>query len=139
MFYDYPITVPADTSKDAPHTEVLRVTHGVLHRVEIEFPAGCVGLVHLTITRFGHQLFPTNPSASFASDDHTITFDDYIEIYTAPYNLRVDAWSEGTTYDHTITVRLGILPQSIAEKRFGKMSTADRTRLLADLAAAIME
>lgn len=113
MFYDYSLTIPANTTEASPTEQEINLTHGVIHRLEVEFPPGCAGLAHLVIDRFGHQLWPTNPESSFASDAHIIGFNEYHELFESPYELRLRGWNEDDSYPHEITVRIGILPEKV--------------------------
>lgn len=139
MIYDFPVTVATTNTEDDPEISEAKLTHGVVHRIEVEFPAGQVGLIHVAIDHMGHQVWPSNPGGSFASDDHVVAFDDYYPILTAPYKLKIRAWTDGTAYSHTVKVRIGLLPESIAKKRFGTLSEADRTRLSAELLGGLTE
>lgn len=129
MFYDTTLTISAGTAKTSPATEELHVTHGVIHRVEIEFPAGCAGLVFCTISHQEHQLWPTNPDGYFCSDDYVIAFDDYYEIFGAPYFLKLKGWSPGAYLSHTLKIRVGILPRPIAEHVFGRLNPKEKDAL----------
>lgn len=116
MFYSHSLTIPANTSADTPEEYDLQVTHGLLHRIEVEFPRGCAGLVHLVIEHWESQLYPSNPDGDFSTDGYTIAFDDYFELYHSPYLLRLVGWNEDDTYSHTVTVRVGILPPAAMAK-----------------------
>lgn len=139
MIYDVSVTVLTTNTEDDPAIEDVKLTHGVIHRVEVEFPAGQIGLIHVAINHMGHQVWPSNPAGSFASDDHVVAFDDYYPLLFAPYRFKIYAWTDGTTYDHTVKVRFGLLPESIAKKRFGTISAEDSARMRADLFGALTE
>ena len=138
MFYDFILTVPAATTKAIPAEETLKLTHGIIHRVEIEFPAGCVGLVSCIILHWEHQLYPLNTQGYFSADDHVIAFDDYFQLFYAPYTLKVRGWAPNTAYQHKIRIRIGLLPRSIAEYRFGKLTKVEAERIRAELEAALI-
>jgi hypothetical protein len=129
VYYDFTLTIPANTTESSPTEDVVRVTHGVLHRIEVAFPAGCAGLAHLVILYREFQLYPTNPEGNFASDNYTIPIDDYFELFDHPYTLKLRGWNLDDTYSHTITVRLGIYPEDVAAKLYGRRRKADQ-RLL---------
>lgn len=118
MFYDFAVPLPANTAKTSPVEVEAKLTHGVVHRLEIEFPAGCAGLAHLAIDRGLHQVWPTNPPGSFASDNHVIAFDEAHEFTTEPYTLSLRGWNLDDTYPHTLVVRIGIrsLPPPVPRK-----------------------
>ncbi len=109
MFYNFAIVVTAGATAATPVSQVLKLTKGIIHRVEIEFPAGCRGYVSLALKDDGHQFLPTNPEGAFCTDNYTIVIDEHYPIDTAPYQLRAVAWAPSADYDHTITVRIGIL------------------------------
>lgn len=129
MFYETPLTVPAGTEKSSPVEQVLHVAHGVITRVEVEFNPGCNQMVHVVILYSNHQVWPTNPDGDFASDSHTIGFDDYFQVFDTPYDFVIRAWTDGTTYDHDIRVRLGELPEVIAEHIYGKLTQSSLAAL----------
>ncbi len=129
MFFSYPLTIPANTPITAQAEDLVRVTHGVLYRLEIAFPAGCAGLAHLAILRGSFQVFPLNPGGYFAANKYTIPIDTYYEIFTAPYSLKLIGYNEDTDNAHTITVRLGMLPQEVAAHLYGRPQAADLARL----------
>lgn len=110
MYYDFSFTIPADTAKSSPEELDVKLTHGVIHRVEIGFPRGCAGLVHLQIRRGLHQLWPTNPQGSFNTDGYIIPINEYYELFVEPYILTLVGWNLDDTYVHTLEVRIGILP-----------------------------
>ena len=113
MFYDFSFTIPANTSQDSPKRYKCKLTHGVIHRIEIGFPPGCAGLAGLKINEGLHQLWPTNPEGAFNTDGYTIVINEYYELYRAPYMLTLIGWNDDDTYPHTLEVRFGILPQEI--------------------------
>ena len=106
MFYDFAVTVPAGTLATSPVEQKLKLTEGVILRVDVEFPAGCRGYVSLVLKHEGHQLYPTNPSEQFNTEDFTVGIWDIYPLYTAPYSLTAIAWAPETNYPHTITVRV---------------------------------
>ena len=114
MFYDFAVSVPANTLESAPVEQTLKLTHGIIHKVEVQFPIGTQALAHCKILEGGHQFLPTNPEGSFASDGYVIPIDEYYEFYTEPYTLKVRCWNDDDTYQHTITIRVGIMESKVA-------------------------
>ena len=113
MLYVLALTIPANTAEAAPYEEDLKLTDGVITRVEVEFPAGCQGLVHSYARQAIHQVFPTNPDADLCSDNHVIAWHDYQDLDTDPRVLTISGWNVDDTYDHTITVRLELEPLAV--------------------------
>lgn len=115
MYYDAKITIPANTPQNSPVIERLKLTKGIIHRAEVEFPEGCAGLAHVTICQAIHQVFPTNPDGDFNSDNFVIAWNDFLSLEVEPYEVQLLGWNEDDTYEHTITVRIGILPREILQ------------------------
>jgi len=113
LFYDFAITVPASTTEADPVEQKLKLTHGIIHLVEVRFRRGTDFRVGCRIYHFEHQLYPTNPEGDFRDDGRAITFKDHYKLTERPYTLTVRAYSPTATYDHTIYVRIGVLPETV--------------------------
>ncbi len=109
MVYDFRITVPANTPESDKQETRLKLTYGIIHQIDIEFPPGCANMVKLTINDALHQVFPTNPDGYFSGEHPPISGKVFHEVAEEPFELQVKTWSPGTTYDHEITVRIWIL------------------------------
>jgi hypothetical protein len=119
MYYDYAIKITHGTTEAAPLTQELHVTQGIIHRVEVSFPYGCAGLAHCQIRHREQTFLPTNPEGSFAADGYVIPIDEYFALTVEPYTLKAVLWNLDDTYDHTITIRVGILAQDVISPFFG--------------------
>lgn len=58
-------------------------------------------------------MWPTNPQGSFNTDGYTIGFNEHLKFTHEPYILTLSGWNLDDTYDHTLEVRIGILPQEV--------------------------
>ena len=108
MFFAWDITVPANTAESSPKEQILKLTKGIITKVDIFFPAGCHGLVKVRILRNEFQLIPLSKGEWVTGDDAAIPTEGYYEFETIPSKLKFIAHSAGTTYPHTITVRVEI-------------------------------
>ena len=126
MFYDFAIAVPANTLESAPVEQTLKLTAGVIQKVSLLFPPGPHGMVKLKLMEGGHQFLPTNPEGYFASDDEALNIDEFYELTSEAYSLKAVAYSDGTTYNHTVSVRIGILRPEEVEKSSGLMMALKR-------------
>lgn len=113
MFYDFEMTITADTKESAPVTQELKLTAGVIHLVEVRFKYGPNFMVGVRIYHEEHQLYPTNPDSDIRDDGRGVTFPDNFPLTTEPYSLKVRAYSPDTVYPHTIYIRVGVLPEEI--------------------------
>ena len=113
MYYDFAIVVETGNTADNPKEEILELTKGVIHRVEAEFPRGCRGYVYLELYDREHQVWPTNPEGAFNAEGYNIPIDEHYKLSSEPYALKAKAWGVDCSYPHTLTVRIGILPESV--------------------------
>jgi len=128
MIYAFSIATPANTAEAAKQRTVLTITKGIVHQFEVFFPPGCVGLVHLQIFNALQQILPSGQGSSFIGDGTTLAYREFIELVEPPYQLTAYTWNLDDTYAHTITLRLGILPERILAP--WQMSFTDRLRAL---------
>lgn len=114
MFYCWDITIPANTSKEEPHEQWLKVGNGVVTRVDIKFPAGCHGMVKIRLLQEESQKIPLSEDEWVTGDGETVRAETYIELLDVPYKLKLRACSPDTDYDHIITVRIEVEPEEAA-------------------------
>lgn len=119
MFYDFAVTVTANTLENVPKEQEIKLTAGVIQKVHVLYPPGPHGMVKLRIMEGGHQYLPSNPEGYFWSDDEVVKADDEYYELKEPYILKVVAFSPDTTYNHTIGVRISILRPEEIEKQSG--------------------
>lgn len=108
MFYSFDVTIPANTTAAALVVEEVDLVPGVIHRVEIQFPRGCVGLVHVQVYQEFHQVWPSNPGADLAGEGATIAWNDYHELVEGQSKLTLKAWNLDDTFPHTVTFRFAL-------------------------------
>lgn len=105
--------VPVETT----HTEsnkkeqVLKIAHGVITRVSVLFPPGCHGLVHCVLLHHEHQIAPSTEGMTMTGDGVPVAWDEYYESYHIPYELKIKGGGVGCDYDHTIVVKVAVLPR----------------------------
>lgn len=114
MFYDFAFTITAGKTKAAPAEQVLKLTHGVIHTVRLDFPPGPRGEVNIALYHEGHQLYPTNPDGAFNADNTYINYDDFFELLTEPYSLKARGWAPTANYDHTVHIEIGVMESKLA-------------------------
>ena len=108
MFYNFPLTIPANTPITAQVTRTCLVSPGRVDRVMVIFPTGCVALVHVRILRATHQLWPSNLDEAFASESEFLDFVENYPLNDPPFEFILSGWNDDDTYSHTITVRFNI-------------------------------
>ena len=126
MFYVYHLTVDHNTLETGPEILDIDLAPGEIHQVEVAFPWGCAGLVHVQIWRGEHQEWPTNFGESFAWNDYNDVFAEATTSHGSTDHWSIRAWNNDDRHGHTIAVRFGIVEQSkttlgrVAEALFGR-------------------
>lgn len=98
-------------TETAKKEQMLKIAHGIITDVDVIFPPGCHSLVHSIIRHHEHQIFPSTEGMSLVGDGFPIKWTEYYESYQPPYELKIEAWEESCTYDHTVLVKVAILPR----------------------------
>lgn len=143
MIYTANITTPKNTAQTALKRTVLRVTKGLVYRVEFHFPPGPSSLVGLAVFDGLYQAWPSSLGVFFATDDETVEFDDMYLKEAAPFQFDIMTYNTDDTYDHTVAVRIGLVSKDVFLARFlptkGYDYLMDLTRKLeAEKAAAAL-
>lgn len=105
MFFEYNVTYPPLIFPEEEQIDVLRLTRGIVKRVEVVFPRGCAGLVGVRIFRGPVQVIPLNAPAWLDTDGETISINTEIDLSVNPYELEVRGYNLDDTYSHTIRFR----------------------------------
>ena len=111
MFYRFSLTVPANTAEIDAKTLDMQVWAGVITRVMIMFPPGPQGLLRCQILEGIASRWPTNSNEYFGANNETVDFKEHLEINTPPALFKLRAWNLDDTYEHTVYIRLGVLPR----------------------------
>ena len=117
MIYSFTILTPKNTPETDKQKTTLKLTKGIIHQIDIMFPSGPRRVMRLHINDALHQVWPSNPEASFGSDNETISFREHVEISREPYSLTAYTWNTSTKWDHTIVIRLGLLKRQFILRR----------------------
>lgn len=99
------------------HT-VLKVTKGLVYKVEFYFPSGSVGLMGVAVFDGLFQCWPSTVGEFFHSDNETIRFDDMYLKEAAPFQFDIYTYNDDDTYDHVVGVRVGLVSKEVFLARF---------------------
>ena len=111
MFYAWNFTLPADQTEAGKTKQELYLEQGTITRCEIVFPVGCANLVFVHINDALHQVYPKDPTYKFIGDGTVIVCSDEYEIREQPYTLQFHGWNTDEIFEHTITVRIQLVPR----------------------------
>ena len=110
MFYSFDLVIPANTPAAAPLALDVDLAGGLVHHVELQFPRGCVGLVHVRVFHLSHQVYPANPGGDIAGDGSLIGWGEELELRGELTTLRLQGWNLDDTFAHTVTFRFALTP-----------------------------
>lgn len=113
--YEFDLTVPANTLASAPVSAEHLLTPGLVTRLAVQFPAGCVSMVLAQVLREGSVVWPNNPDSAAKANGFVIESATEIDVSDRPYSLIARAWSPGTTYPHVLTFRYEVRPQALVD------------------------
>jgi len=114
VFNAWDITITANTLDKSPKEQTLKLTKGVIVKCDVKFPAGCHGLVKVRLFYHTFQLIPLTKGEYITGDDETVPTETYFELAASPYALTFEGSSPDTTYNHTVTIRVTVVPKAIA-------------------------
>lgn len=115
MSFTWDITIPAGKTEATPLEKNLKITHGVITKMEITFPPGCHSLVKVKLLKgklFG--LLPTNPDEWLTGDGQTVSYVTFLPVDDMPYELDFMGCSPLTIYPHKVTVRVEMMKEELA-------------------------
>lgn len=108
------ITTVSGTTKASPLLTELPLVAGVIEQVQLAFPPGPEGLLHVVIEQGGAALWPRNGDDGFAWNSFTVDFRPLFKLTTEPTLLHARTWNDDDFYDHQVTVRFNIIPEEVA-------------------------
>ena len=111
MLFSWRIKVLKNYPTTPKERTLLRIARGIITRIEVKFPPGCAETTHIQICRGTHQIYPKNPDGDEASDSEVVMSAEQLELLTPPYHLVAWTWNTSTDFDHTLTVRIEVLPK----------------------------
>jgi len=117
MFYEYRLTVPANTPAASPLVQEVALSPGRIIAMALQLPRGCVGLVHAQIWQSLDIHWPSNPDSSFSGDAVVIEWQESFDLDPTAPRLRLAAWNLDDSFDHTITFRINVLAQATIERQ----------------------
>jgi hypothetical protein len=115
VFWEYTLTIPANTPASAPVESDVNLSPGTIVRVDVQFPRGCVGLVHVKIWKEEHQVWPVNVDGNIASEGQTVSWPEDYDVTDEPFTLTLRGWNLDDTFAHTITFRFALLELGAAQ------------------------
>ena len=108
MIYASSITTDAGTAEKAKADVTLKITSGLIWMLEVDFPPGCCGLLHVQVFDGSYQVLPASVGESMHSDAVNMRFDDLYFKQAAPFELKIRTWNLDETWGHSTQIRVGV-------------------------------
>jgi hypothetical protein len=108
--YRFPITTAKSITKAKATRTRLDVITGVIDQVNIAFPPGPQGLLHVAIYRSGALLWPPNDDDGYAFEDYTLAWNPLYRLGDEPLEFTAVTWNEDDTFSHLVVIRFNIVP-----------------------------
>lgn len=118
MIYSANITTLKLGDETLPKRTTLRVTKGLVYKVEVDFPPGSAGLMGVAIYDGGYQVWPSNIGQWFTGDNTKLSFDDVYLKESAPYQFIISTYNNDTAYPHLVIIRIGLVSKKVFMARF---------------------
>ena len=115
MYYEFDLTIPANTAAESPAELKVYLAAGIVKQVEVQIPRGCRSLVHTVAIRGIHQVWPSNPDGSHKGDGARIVFNEDYDLVQPPHSLLLRGWSPDTSYPHIVTWRFQLVAAPVPE------------------------
>lgn len=118
MIYSANITTLKDTFQASPKKTTLKLTKGLVYKLEVDFPSGSAGLMGVAIFDGGLQVWPSNVGQWFTGDNTKLSFEDVYLKEAAPFLFTIWTYNEDDTYNHLVIVRIGLVSNKVFMARF---------------------
>lgn len=118
MIYTANIITPKNTAQTALKKTVLHVTKGLVYKVEFYFPSGSARLMGVAVFDGLYQVWPSSVGEFFVGEDQEIDFDDLYLKESAPFEFQIYTYNLDDTYEHFVSVRIGLVSSDVFLARF---------------------
>jgi len=115
MFYSYNITVAATYDEAGPKKDVLDLSAGVIHQVDLIFPDNSTKDIYARIFHGGYQLIPTNRLGAIRADNTIISTREFFELPAGNSELVVHTWNDHATDSFLLTINIGVLSKKVMQ------------------------
>lgn len=118
MIYAANITTPKNTAQTSLKRTRIRISKGLVYKVEFYFPTGSAGLMGIAVFDGLYQIWPSNVGEFFIGEDQVIAFDDMYLKESAPFEFQCCTYNTDETYEHFVEVRIGLVTSEVFLARF---------------------
>lgn len=109
------ITIPPNTYKDTPLEETIELEGEILDTIEILVPWGVNAIAGVAIFYGNYQLTPKPDGEYIVGNGETIRDPIKFELPEGKTTLKIKAFNESTSYNHTLYLRFIVLKKEEAK------------------------
>jgi len=133
MIYTLTVETPKEIFSDNKQRRSISITKGLVYKVEIAFPPGSMGLLHVAIFDGSYQLWPSTPGETFYADSYTLEFEDLLLKLVLPWEFQIETYNDDDTHPHALQIRIGMVDKEVFMARYlPGMAYEQLIRLLAE-------
>jgi len=118
MIYTANITTKNLSEQTGLTKTVMKVTKGLVYKVEFYFPPGSKSLMGVGVFDGLYQVWPSNVGEFFVGEDQVIAFDDMYLKESAPFEFQCYTYNNDVTHRHFVSVRIGLVSSEVFLARF---------------------
>lgn len=104
--YQKNVTIPANTPKASPYEAEIEFDEDVLAEIQLYFPPPSGHLCHAACWYGEEQFLPSADYDWVSGNDETVKAEPMIEADETWTTIRLEAYNEDDTYDHTLLWRV---------------------------------
>lgn len=133
MIYTATINTPKETFSDNKQRRSISLTKGLIYKVEIAFPPGSMGLLHVALYDGSYQLWPSTPGETFYADSYTLEFEDLHLKLAPPWEFQIETYNDDDTHGHDVQIRIGMVDKEVFMARYlPSMAYEQLVRMIAE-------
>lgn len=118
MLYTANITTPKNTAKTALQKTAIKVSKGLIYKVEFYFPAGSIGLMGVAVFDGLFQVWPSTVGEFLTGNDEKFVYEDIYLVDSGPREFKIHTYNDDDTFDHLVRVSIGLLGSEDYQARF---------------------
>jgi len=115
MFYSINKIITSGSTEADPITEKLEVSAGVIHQVDLIFPAASSREVYAQVFCGSYQFIPVNLFEAVRGDDMVISTREFYELTSSTNIIMLKAWNTGDDDTLLLGLNIGVLPKKILQ------------------------
>jgi len=118
LIYQTSLTIETGKTKQSPGRGSLRLSKGLIYLFEFKFRDGANDTAGVSLWEGGHQVSPFTIGEWYTGNAETLSYDDVYLVNSAPYSLDIYGYNDDVTWEHEITVRIGLVTERVFMARF---------------------